>query len=86
MLEKARVFRDENTIEIDEYDVFKRIIDKDGGFLKSHWCGDANCESKIQEETKATIRCIPFDQPNEKGQCLVCGKESKQQVVFAKAY
>jgi prolyl-tRNA synthetase len=86
MLERARVFRDENTIDVDEYDEFKRIVDQDGGFLMSHWCGDADCESKVQEETKATIRCIPFDQPDEKGKCIVCGNESQKRVIFAKAY
>ena len=86
MLEKARAFRDENTIEIDEYDKFQRIVDQDGGFIKSHWCGDTECETKVQTETKATIRCIPFDQPAEKGKCIVCGKESQKRVIFAKAY
>ncbi|MEJ2545842.1 MAG: proline--tRNA ligase [Calditrichaceae bacterium] len=61
MLERARQFRDKNTIKIDDYDKFKTVVDDQGGFLKSHWCGDAACEAKVQEETKATIRCIPFE-------------------------
>jgi prolyl-tRNA synthetase len=86
MLERARQFRDKNTIKIDDYDKFKTVVDDQGGFLKSHWCGDAACEAKVQEETKATIRCIPFDEPDEKGKCIVCGKESPKRVIFAKAY
>ena len=86
MLERARDFRNKNTINIDEYEKFKQVVDQDGGFLKSHWCGDAACETKVQEETKATIRCIPFDESDEKGKCLVCGKDSPKRVIFAKAY
>ena len=86
MLEKAREFRDQNTITIDDYSEFKKALDGDGGFIKSHWCGDAACEAKVQEETKATIRCIPFEESNEKGMCIVCGKESLKRVIFAKAY
>ena len=52
----------------------------------AHWCGDRDCETAIQQETKATIRCIPFDQGNEKGKCIRCGNESQGRVVFAKAY
>ncbi|MBN1406182.1 MAG: proline--tRNA ligase [Calditrichaceae bacterium] len=86
MLERARKFRDKNTLEIDEYNTFKTVIDSEGGFLKSHWCGDAGCEAKVQEETKATIRCIPFNEADETGKCIVCGKESTKRVIFAKAY
>lgn len=57
-----------------------------GGFLLAHWCGNAECEEKIKEKTKATIRCVPFDQPEERGKCVLCGKESKKRVIFAKAY
>jgi len=86
MLERARAFRDKNTLIIDDYDTFKTIVEGEGGFLKSHWCGDGACETKVQEETKATIRCIPFDEADEKGKCVVCGKASPKRVIFAKAY
>ncbi len=86
MLERAREFLNNNTIFIDEYDKFKQVTEEDGGFVKSHWCGDPACETKVQEETKATIRCIPFDEPEKKGQCIVCGKNSPKRVIFAKAY
>jgi prolyl-tRNA synthetase len=86
MLERAREFRSKNTIYINDYNKFKLVTKKDGGFLKSHWCGDPGCEEKVQKETKATIRCIPFDEPDEKGKCIVCGKDSPKRVIFAKAY
>lgn len=86
MLERARQFRDANKIAIDDYEEFKKILDQEGGFLMSHWCGDENCEIKVKNDTKATIRVIPFDQKTEKGSCICCGKVSKGRVIFAKAY
>jgi prolyl-tRNA synthetase len=84
LLEKARKFRDENTFEVDTYEDFKKQVED--GFLLGHWCGSPECESKVQDETKATIRNIPFDQKKEKGACIVCGAESDGRVIFAKAY
>lgn len=86
LLEKARKFQDDNTFIIDDYSEFKKIINGDGGFVSSHWCGNAACETKVKEDTKATIRSIPFDGTKEKGSCLICGSESDQRVIFAKAY
>ncbi len=86
MLERARKFQQDNTHVVDDYDKFKEIIAGDGGFIRSHWCGDPACEAKIKEDTKATIRNIPFDREEEKGKCIVCGKESNGRVIFAKAY
>jgi len=87
MLAKARRFLDENTYHVgSDYTELKRIIEGKGGFVWAWWCGDARCEAKVKEDTKATIRNIPFDQPGGKGKCLVCGEDSRQQVVFAKAY
>ena len=86
MLEKARRFQQENTHQVDDYEKFKQIIENEGGFLNSHWCGSPECEAKVKEDTKATIRNIPFDRENEKGKCIVCGKESDGRVIFAKAY
>jgi prolyl-tRNA synthetase len=82
---RALKLREENTFQVDEYAGFKETIEK-GGFILSHWCGDAACEATIKEETKATIRCIPLDGAKEKGKCLLCGKDSAQRVVFARAY
>lgn len=57
-----------------------------GGFLLAHWCEDSKCEAEIKERTKATTRCLPFDQPEEKGKCILCGGKSKRRWIFAKAY
>jgi prolyl-tRNA synthetase len=67
------------------YDDFKAKIEE-GGFVWAHWDGTRETEDKIQEETKATIRCIPFDGPAEAGACMVTGEPSAKQVVFARAY
>ncbi len=85
---RAKRFREENTFIVNSYDDFKQRTAGEGGsgFLLAHWCGKPSCEKAIQEETRATIRCIPFDQPMEKGACIYDGAESNQRVVFAKAY
>ena len=85
MLTKALKFRQENTKKVDSYDEFKEKIE-DGGFLLAHWDGTAETETKIKEETKATIRCIPIDGEKKEGKCMITGKQSAQRVVFARAY
>jgi prolyl-tRNA synthetase len=86
LFNKALKFREENSYYIDNYNEFKEILEKKGGFLYSHWCGNGECELKIKEETKATIRCIPENSPEEKGQCIYCGKPSERRVIFARNY
>ncbi len=86
MLERARKFREEHTYQVDDYATFKKIFEGEGGFVESHWCGNPECEAKVKEDTKATIRNIPFDRKKESGKCIVCGKESDGRVIFAKAY
>lgn len=86
MLEKAREYREKYSYKIDSYDEFKKIIEGEGGFIHAHWCGSPDCEEKIKNETKSSIRCIPFDRKNEKGKCICCGKSSEGRVIFAKAY
>ncbi|HGY54640.1 MAG TPA: proline--tRNA ligase [Caldithrix abyssi] len=86
MLQRALKFREENTFQVDDYAEFRKIVEGEGGFIESHWCGDAACETRVKEETKATIRNIPFERKKESGKCIVCGKESQGRVVFAKAY
>ncbi|HJT78409.1 MAG TPA: proline--tRNA ligase [Gemmataceae bacterium] len=86
LLEKARAFRDANTFEVNSYDEFQKKIEEPGGFLLAHWDGTRETEDRIAAETKATIRCIPFDRKKEPGQCMVTGKPSAGRVVFAKAY
>jgi len=84
--QKALKFRNENTFKTDSYEDFKNILDTTGGFILAHWDGTAETEEKIKEETKATIRCIPFDSPLEEGKCMVTGKPSNRRVLFARAY
>jgi prolyl-tRNA synthetase len=86
LLDRARKFRDANSFEVNSYDEFKKKIDEPGGFIWAHWDGTRETEDQIAADTKATIRCIPFDRPTEAGQCMVTGKPSKGRVVFAKAY
>ena len=72
--------------QVDSYDDFKKKIEEPGGFLWAHWDGTRETEDRIAAETKATIRCIPFDRPKESGKCMVTGQPSEGRVVFAKAY
>ena len=82
---KAKAFRHENTFRVDTFEQFQEQIEK-GGFLLAHWDGTSETEEAIKEATKATIRCIPFDQEAEEGVCVFSGKPSKGRVVFARAY
>ncbi|WP_185869150.1 proline--tRNA ligase [Blattabacterium cuenoti] len=74
------------TIKSDNYDDFKKKINRSGGFIFAHWDGDKNTGKKIQEETEATIRCIPLSTEKEKGKCIYSGTPSFQRVVFSKSY
>ncbi|CAN5414819.1 proline--tRNA ligase [soil metagenome] len=82
--QKALRFREENTHQIDTWEDFKIQIEK-GGFILAHWDGTNETEEAIKAETKATIRCLPFDQAQEVGTCVYSGKPSNQRVVFARA-
>ncbi len=84
--QKALQFRAENTRKVDSYDDFKKALDETPGFIAAHWDGTSETEAKIKEETKATIRCIPLDNEQEEGVCVVTGKPSSQRVLFARAY
>jgi prolyl-tRNA synthetase len=84
--DKAKAFKAENTRKADTWDEFKDILESKGGFIEAHWDGSSETETKIKEETKATIRCIPVNNPQEEGTCVYSGKPSKQRVIFAKAY
>jgi prolyl-tRNA synthetase len=86
LVERARQFRDANTFQVDSYDDFKKQVEEPGGFLLAHWDRTRATEDRIAAETKATIRCIPFDQVKEAGKCMVTGQPSEGRVVFAKAY
>ena len=86
LYKKALDFRSENTTEVDSYDEFKRVLDEKGGFILAHWDGTAATEEKVKNETKATIRCIPLDDNDEPGSCMVTGEPSARKVLFARAY
>jgi len=83
---KALNFRQEHIFKADNYEEFKDILANKGGFVYAHWDGTTETELKIKEETKATIRCIPVDNPLEEGKCIYSGKPSNQRVLFALAY
>ena len=83
---RAKKFLEENIREASDYNEFKKIIEKQRGLIKTYWCGSKDCEDKIKEETKASIRCIPFKQEEASGKCIYCGKESSTLVYFARAY
>ncbi|MCU0460625.1 MAG: proline--tRNA ligase [Bacteroidales bacterium] len=83
---KASEFKKENTRYVDTWKDFVSILDNEGGFIMAHWDGTPETEEKIKEETKATIRCIPFDSPEEEGKCIFSGKPSKKRVLFARSY
>ncbi|MFZ5971082.1 MAG: proline--tRNA ligase [Bacteroidota bacterium] len=84
--QRALKFRQEMTTRVDTYEEFKKVLDDKGGFVLAHWDGTAETEAKIKEETKATIRCIPLDAPEEHGKCVYSGKPSTKRVLFARAY
>ncbi len=83
---KAFDYRTEMTTPVESWEEFKDILQNKGGFISAHWDGTAETEQKIKDETKATIRCIPFDQIPEVGKCVYSGKESKGRVLFALSY
>lgn len=83
---KAINHRAEHTTEVNSFEEFKEVLETKGGFLLAHWDGTPETEEKIKDLTKATIRCIPMDQPDEEGVCVLTGKPSTKRVMFAKAY
>jgi len=85
LFEQALKFREENTHNIESYDEFKRVIKK-GGFVRCGWDGTEKTETRVKEETKATIRCIPFDENPSGLTCVFSGQPAKHEVIYAKAY
>ncbi|RZK42143.1 MAG: proline--tRNA ligase [Pedobacter sp.] len=83
---KAHNFREEHITEANSYDEFKTLLDEKTGFISAHWDGTSETEKRIKEETKATIRCIPLNNKQEDGVCILTGKPSTQRVLFARAY
>jgi prolyl-tRNA synthetase len=81
---RALEFREEHTHEPKDYAEFKEAVAE--GFAHSWWCGDADCEAQIKEDTRATIRCIPMEQEPGKGKCIHCGGKASERAIFARAY
>ncbi len=86
LFDKALKFREDNTKKADTWEEFVELLDNHPGFIYAHWDGTAETEDKIKELSKATIRCIPFNNPQEEGKCILTGKPSKQRVLFARSY
>lgn len=86
MYEAALQFRDAHITPVDDYEALKKLLDEKGGFFSVHWDGTTETEEKIKADTKATIRCIPLDAPEEAGHCIVTGKPSARRVLVARAY
>lgn len=84
MLRRATEFLEANTQEPTDYESLKEAVAL--GFARAWWCGAMECEDKVKEETKATTRCIPFEQPGGTGECIVCGGKSEEVAIFARAY
>jgi prolyl-tRNA synthetase len=86
MYDRALKFRAEKSTKVDTWEEFVQVLDEKTGFIYAHWDGTSETEEKIKELTKATIRCIPFNNEQEEGKCILTGNPSKQRVVFARSY
>lgn len=90
LLERARQRREENTYrDVTSLERLKEIVDGPGGFVYAGWCGSAECEERVKDETKATIRCLPFEEfrsTEAPEKCLACGGDAAHEAVWAKAY
>lgn len=83
---KALAFRNEHITTVNSWDEFVKTLNEKGGFVSAFWDGTAETEEAIKEKTKATIRCIPLNNPQEEGVCVFSGKPAKERVLFAQAY
>ena len=86
LYEKALIFRNKNITKVNSFIEFQNIINQKGGFVSAHWDGTSETEEIIKNKTKASIRCIPYNNKKEEGVCIYSGKPSIQRVLFAKAY
>lgn len=86
MFNRAKTYQQAHITNADSWDEFEKLLDEKGGFVSAHWDGTADTENAIKEKTKATIRCIPLNNPKEDGRCILTGKPSGQRVLFARAY
>ncbi|MGF6924988.1 prolyl-tRNA synthetase [Chitinophaga sp. W2I13] len=86
LFNKAKAYRDSHITRVDTFEEFEKVLDEKGGFVSAHWDGTTETEEQIKDRTKATIRCIPLNNPQEAGTCILTGKPSKERVLFARAY
>jgi prolyl-tRNA synthetase len=87
LFQRALKFRNDNTFRAQDYAELGKLLDDPGGFVEAGWCGDAACEARVKEETKATIRLLPLDRKDTGGApCVVCGKSARDIAVFGRAY
>lgn len=85
LLQQAADFRDANIHDVSSYDQLKQVMEQ-GGWARGWWAGTGDDEGRIKEETGATIRCFPFEQPGGKGKCFYTGQQAERVALFAKAY
>ncbi|MCX7021315.1 MAG: His/Gly/Thr/Pro-type tRNA ligase C-terminal domain-containing protein, partial [bacterium] len=83
---QALAYREELTFRVGTLAELSAGLEEKRGLYHAPWCGDAACENEVKDKTKATIRLLPFNQPEERGACLVCGKEARWEAIFARAY
>ena len=86
LFQRALQFRDAHITKADSWEEFMKLLDEKGGFVSAHWDGTAETENRIKDLSKATIRCIPLNNPKEDGKCILTGNPSTQRVLFALAY
>jgi prolyl-tRNA synthetase len=84
LYEKALAFREANTHNPQDYETLKEVVQN--GWANAWWCGSKECEAKVKDETRATTRCIPLDQEQGSGKCVVCGQHATEKVIFARSY
>ena len=84
LFDRAKTFRDEHIFEPKDYEELKEIVKN--GWAYTWWCGSAECEARVKEDTRATTRCIPLEQPGGTGKCIVCGEDATEKVYWARAY
>ena len=82
--DRARKFREERTFTVSSYDEFRERVEQ--GFVRAYWDGTGEDEDRVKAETKATVRVIPFEQPEAEGNCFLTGRKTTRQVIFARSY
>ena len=86
LLAEALAFREANTFDAESLADARAILGGDGGFVRAGWCGDAACEDRMKAETRATIRCLPLDDPRPARHCVACGRPAEATAIWGHAY